>query len=362
MFRRFVLSSAVLIAPLVACDKDPEGPPSELPLGRMVVLNGRVPTGVTVVAQDRERGVHLAFDPFDGASFALRNDTVASAASKDAGDLLYVGDLRTGMVQKIQMPAASNPAGVQFSAVGTSPRVFVALRDLGEIAEVALPRGTEPIVRYRNAGVCPVDIALIAGAMWSVDANQRCALLYETLGPSRLIRVPARNSSDTISLGAAAISAQRAFVRDNLVLVMTSGDYFSTPGALTAVAVGATQAVSATRALPADVYAVSFRMGANNVAYVTGAPAFPAPFVVRVYAISTSMNFTGVRVAGASHLRLIKESGQEASCYAATADAAGNVYCVENGDLLSRVLVFNPAGDQIRSTPAGSPAYDITLR
>lgn len=362
MFRRIAFCCVALIVSLVACDKDPVVPPSEFPLGRVVVLNGQDPAGVTVVAQERERGVHLTFDDaFDGASFALRNDTVASAASKGAGDLLYVGDLRTGIVQKIQMPAASNPAGVQFSAVGASPRVFVALRDLGEIAEVALPRGTEPIVRYRNAGVCPVDVALIAGAIWSVDANQRCASLYQTLGPSRLIRVPARNSSDTISLGAAAIGAQRAFVRGNLVLVMTSGDYFSTPGALTAVAAGATQAVPATRALPADVYAVSFRVGANDVAYVTGAPAFP-PFVPRVYAINTSMNFTGVRVAGASHLRLIKDSGLEASCHVATADAAGNVYCVENGDLLSRVLVFNPAGDQIRSTPAGSPAYDITLR
>ena len=62
MFRRFVFSCAALIAPLVACDKDPGGPPSALPLGRVVVLNGRDPAGVTVVAQDGERGVHLTFD------------------------------------------------------------------------------------------------------------------------------------------------------------------------------------------------------------------------------------------------------------------------------------------------------------
>jgi hypothetical protein len=141
---------------------------------------------------------------------------------------------------------------------------------------------------------------------------------------------------------------------------MSSGNYFSVPGALTKVnlSTGATTL----RALPTNQYAASFRMGRDGLAYVTAFPPYP-DVQARVYAIDPqSMAFTGTRVAAQQHLRLVKKSGGEASCFAATADELGNVYCLENGNLLSTLYVFNAAGDELRNASAGAPAFDIDLR
>lgn len=362
----FIRLTSLLFA-LTACSRST--PPDLRGPGKVVVLNGQGETGISVLPDDGGPPVLLSFSDFDGASFSLRNDTVASAASKSRGDLLYVGSLLSKTVVKVQMPAGSNPAGAAFGngivfgpTGGVGTVIFVALRDSAKVARVLFRMGGgAPVVEtFIGAGVCPVDVIISSTAVWALDSNQRCFSDYATLGPSRMIPIPSMGSSDTIRFLSAVVGAQRAFVVGNHAYVMSSGDFFSIPGALTKVDLATRNSI--VLPLPTNRYGVSLRIGENGFAYFTDTPPYPE-IGPRVYAIDLeTMTFGGVRVSGAQHLRLIKTGGAEAACFAATADAAGNVYCLENGDVLSRLLVFNPAGDQIRSAPAGSLAYDITLR
>jgi hypothetical protein len=356
--------SALAFVLLLSACSDPESPEVPPPLGDVVVLNGVGATGISVLAEPgggEEK--HLAFDPFDGASFSLRGDTVVSTSSKGSGDLLFVGVLGSGSVQKIQMPAASNPGGVQFAPAmpDSATKLYVALRDIGEVAEVTLPYPGRPIIRRTGAGNCPVDVIATPTKVWALDANQRCSSDYESLGPSRMLPLPGMGSVDTITFLSAVANAQRAFVVGDYAYIMSSGDYATTPGALTKVDLVSRNSVITP--LDPDYYGMSFRLGANGFAYVTATPPCCTPGPFRVYAINMeTMAFGGTRVSMGKHLKLTRSSGSAASCFAATADAIGNVYCVENGDLVATLVVFNPAGEQLRTSAAGSPAFDITLR
>ena len=361
MFCKRAVALALIVA-LSACN-DPESPEVPPPLGDVVVLNGVGATGVTVLAEPGDIAKHLTFDPFDGASFTMRNDTVVTTSSKGSGDLLYVGVLGSGSVQKIQLPAASNPAGVQFAppVTDSATKLYIALRDVGEVAEVVLPYPGRPIVRRTAAGNCPVDVIATPSKVWALDANQRCASDYASLGPSRMLPLPGMGSSDTITFLSAVANAQRAFVVGNYAYIMSSGDFATVPGALTKVDLISRNSIIVP--LDPEFYGMSFRIGENGFAYVTATPPFGVNEPLRVYAINMeTMAFGGTRVSMGKHLKLTKTNGNAASCFAATADAIGNVYCVENGDLLATAYVFNPAGSQIRSAAAGSPAFDITLR
>lgn len=367
--RIVLIRLASMLIAVTACSRstDSDSGPA---LGRVVVLNGQGETGISVLPDNGGTPVLLPFSYYDGASFSLRNDTVASAASKSKGDLLYVGDLASKRVVKVQLPAGSNPAGAAFGngivpgpTGGVGTVIFVALRDMGSVTRVLFRNtGGAPVVEsFPGAGLCPVDVVISTTAVWGLDSNQRCSTDYATIGPSRMIPIFNMGSSDTITFGANVLSAQRAFVVGNNAYIMSAGDYFSVPSALTNVNLG-TRAFT-TLPLPTDYYGASLRVGANGTVYLTAAPAYPNHLALKVFAIDpAAMAFTGTRAVAQSYLRLVKIGGAEAACFAATADAAGNVYCLENGDVLARLLVFNSAGDQIRSAPAGSLAYDITLR
>lgn len=352
----------------VACDRDPVAP-KNTPLGRVVVLNGVGNTGVSVLPDQIGTSVHLSFSDFDGASFSMRNDTVISAASRAKGDLLYVADLKGRTVRKIQMPPVSNPAGAQFAIgpafglpAGAGTRLYVALRDSTYAMGVFLPADSgEPVLyRYAAAGFCPVDLVVTNSKVWYLDANTRCKTDYSIVGPSRLLPVPNLGASDTINLPATVVSAQRSFVVGNYAYVLSSGDFFSIPGALTRVDLIARTSIVVP--LPTGRYGVSMRMGANGRVYVTDTPAYPETGF-RVYAIDRGTMFLeGPRIGAEPHLHLIKRGGAAADCYVATADANGNIYCVENGDVLSTVLLFTGTGEFIGSQPAGSLAFDIALR
>jgi hypothetical protein len=365
--RPFAFYALLALPALVTC-RDPGGPEPFEP-GRIVVLNGQGETGVTILARAEQGLRHLSFPEFDGASFALRNDTVISAASKAKGDLLYVGILNTGKVITIQLPPGSNPAGAVFAegpvfglpdVPGT--RIFVALRDSTRAVSVLLPADSSDPVIYRqpHAGTCPVDVVSTPTKVWYLDANQRCQSDYAILGPSRLIPPLNLGTSDTMTLLSAVVGAQRAFVVGNFAYVLSAGDFGITPGSLTKIDL--TTRNSIVVPLPPNRYGVSLRIGENGHAYVTDTPAWP-DIGPRVYAIHLeTMNFGGERVAGQFHLKLAKTSGGEGQCYAATADADGRVYCLENGNVVAMVVVFNPDGNEIYKRNAGSLAYDITLR
>ena len=360
---RLRVASAIALTALLAGCEDPESPPLPPPIGDVVVMNGVDPKGITVLASPGSEATHLAFDPFDGASFTMRNDTVASASSKGSGDVLFVGLLSTKAVQKIQMPAASNPANVQFAPPkeGVGTRLYVALRDVGEVAEVPLPTTSGPIVRHVNAGLCPVDVIATPTKVWALDSNQRCSSDYATMGPSRMIPLPGKGSVDTITFLSAVVGAQRAYVVGNYAYILSSGDYAAMQGAVTKVDLASRNSIVVP--LNPDYYGMSMRIGENGYLYVTATPNFGVEAPLRTYAIDLeTMNFGGTREAMSQHLRLRKSNGDVAECFAATADTLGNVYCVENGSLTATVYVFNSAGNQIRSAPAGSPAFDIDLR
>ena len=359
-----VLVVASLFFLLAACDKDPSRPPGSR-TGRVVVLNGQEPTGLSLLGESGSVQSSISFEDFDGASFSLRNDTVASTASALKGDLLYVADLKSGSVLKVQLPGASNPAGVAFGtgSDGAGTMLYVALRNTGSVARVSLASaGGPPAVQIlTGAGLCPADVVVSSSAVWSLDANQHCSGDYSIAGPSRLVPIASLGASDTINFPGAVVGAQRAFVLGDYAYVMAAGNYFSLPGSVTKVDLPAGNTVTVT--LPEDRYAVSFRIGQDGHAYVTAAQAYPAAFAPQVYAVHLeTMTFGGPRALPEPHLRLRKSDGAQASCFAATADANGNIYCLENGNALSTLLVFDPSGQQIRSSVAGSLAYDLTLR
>lgn len=362
------MCATLFVFTVASCASDPAAP-NNTPLGTVVVLNGQGETGVSVLPDEPGTPVHVPFSDFDGASFSIRNDTVISAASKAKGDLLYVADLKGRTVRKIQLPAASNPAGAQFALgpvfglpSGAGTRLFVALRDSTFSMSVFLPADSgEPVLyRHPNAGFCPVDLVVTSGKVWYLDANQRCRTDYSIVGPSRLLPVANLGSSDTINLTADVVGAQRAIVVGNYAYVLSAGDFFSIPGALARVDL--TARTSIVVPLPTNRYGVSLRVGANGFAYVTDTPAWPE-VGFRVYAINlATMGPGGPRIGDQPHLTLIKPGGAAANCYVATADANGTIYCVENGDVLSTVLVFSATGEFLRSQSAGSLAFDIALR
>ena len=365
--RRFLAVLATVALPsLVACH-EPDAPTQFEP-GRIVVLNGQGETGITILGNVEGTSRHLSFPEFDGASFSLRNDTVISAASKAKGDLLYVGILKTGKVITVQLPPGSNPAGAEFAQGpvpglpdGAGTRLFVALRDSARAVSVFLPADGSPPVIYRHpyAGACPVDVVVTPAKVWYLDANQRCTSDYATLGPSRIIPPYGLGASDTMNLLSAVVGAQRVFVVGNSAYVLSSGDFFSIPGALTRVDL--TTRNSIVVPLPTGRFGVSLRIGEDGHAYVTDTPAWPE-VGARVYAIDLeTMSWGGTRISGQFHLKLTRATGGEAQCYAATADAGGRVYCLENGNVVSTVLVFD-SGNEIYRRSAGSLAYDITLR
>jgi hypothetical protein len=364
MSRLFALLTLVAVA---ACHDPNASTPFEA--GRVVVLNGTGETGVTILAKPEQIGRHLSFPDFDGASFAIRNDTVISTSSRDKGDLLYVGILNTGKVITIQLPPGSNPAGAVFAEgpvaglpSGPGTRLFVALRDSARAVSVFLPAdgGAPVMVRHPYAGTCPYDIVVTPAKVWYLDSNQRCQSDYATLGPSRLIPPYGLGASDTMNLLSAVVGAQRVFVVGNYAYVLSSGDFATIPGALTKVDL--TTRNSIVVPLPANRYGVQLRIGENGYAYVTDTPAWP-DVGSRVYAIDLeTMNFGGVRVEGQFHLKLTQTSGGEADCWAATADADGHVYCLHNGNVLAVVIVFDSAGHEYHRRGAGSRGYDIALR
>lgn len=358
----------LLILPALGACGDFNTPTSFEP-GRIVVLNGHGETGITVLAKAEQPSRHLSFPDFDGASFALRNDTVISTASKTKGDLLYVGILATGKVITIQLPPGSNPAGAVFAEgpvpglpAGPGTRLFVALRDSTRAVSVFIPAdGGAPVMnRHPYAGTCPTDVVVTPSKVWYLDSNQRCQSDYATLGPSRLIPPAGLGASDTINLRSDVIGAWRAFVVGNFAYVLSSGDFATIPGALTRVDL--TTRNSIVLPLPANRYGVNLRIGEDGYAYVTDTPAWP-DIGPRVYAIDLeTMTWGGVRAEGQSHLKLTKTGGAEAQCYTATADADGRVYCVENGNVFAVAIIFDPTGNETFKRLAGSLAFDIALR
>lgn len=336
---------------------------------RILVLNTYGQTGITLVADTGAAGTLLDLpDSFDGSTLTVRGDTALTTASRDGGDVLYVAAIPQRGVTNIQLPAASNPAGAAFMPAGVAgagqARYAVALRDSSALA-IVIPNlaggGAATITLARGAGQCPYDVVFGGATAWSVDSNQDCAGWYASLGPVRLIRVPLNSGvRDTIPLADAARGAARAFTVGTLAYVFATGDYASYPASVSKVDLALRRVVQ-TLVFPPGVYGTAMRLGDDGHIYVT-ASGF-TPYAPRAYSIATgSLAFRGTRVAGQDMLDLRTSTGTLARCDAATARANGSVLCVSNGLLLSRLLIFNAAGAEIRNVATGSLAADVGLR
>ena len=367
MSMRLSRIAGIALATLVACDDStgPDRPP--LAFGA-IVLNTYGEPGITVTPEDSGASTHIDFgSSFDAAAFTLHEDTVLATSSKSGGDLLYIAELSAGSLRTVQLPAGSNPANVAVVPTNIpgadSGRYAVALRDSGAIAQVRLDPAGDRVRVIANAGLCPTDVIFHGAGAWSVDANQTCFSDYTSQGPSRLVFVPLLQAGrDTIELAAAAVGAQRAFLIGDDAFIYASGDYFQTSASVSRVDLSSRQ-ITGTLPFPAGVYGAAMRLGADGLLYVTAAEASVTPYAPRVYTVDPeTMTFQGPFLQGAQHRTLIKSDGSQAACAAATADQDGRIYCVENGNVLATLLVFNPDGSFVRSAPAGTLAADITLR
>ncbi len=333
-----------------------------------IVLNGVGETGVTFVSDSGAPNSHIDFGgSFDGATFTVLDGTVLSTSSSLKGDQLYIADLSDGTLRRVQLPAASNPAGAAFLLTGAdgSRNFAVALRNSRSIARVQLRAGfSDNVTVIGNAGECPSDVFFAGNALWSVDANVRCASDFGVVGPGRLIRIPQLVSDlgrDTIELGASAVSPLRAFVVGNFAYVLSSGAFVA-PAAVTKVDLTA-RSVIGTLLFPQGAFGATMALGADGLLYVTAAIGFN-PYLPKVYAIDpATLTFQGpFSPAGSHRLLTTAGGGEQAKCDAATADSRGRIYCVDNGEVLAVLNVFAVNGTFVRSAPAGTLAFDVTVQ
>ena len=364
---------------IAAACSDSTGPSGPRPARGVVVLNSSQSQGLTLLDTAGASPAFVAFDypDYDGGGMTLVDDTVLTTSSKGGGDLLFVADLRTGSVVRYQMPAGSNPGAAMRdpSVRGNTTAFLVALRDSNAVASVRVTRGVvQPVITLmRDAGLCPVDVAKRGSDTWSLDANADCRSTYDVQGPARLIRL-AGAARDTLALPATARgSAGAIVVVADTAWVATSGEAdfsnfpnteFTVPGRLTKVNL-ATRTVIASRGLPAGTYGAGMKRGADGRFYLT---AYTSTDFSKqdVFAIDAgSLEFTGTRIASGQSLDLRKATDGRPSCTAATADAAGTVYCVEvdyGSAGASTVYVFGADGVQRRQFLAGQYAADIDIR
>lgn len=359
-------------AALTACGDDITTPAPSAPRGA-VVLDGFIQPGLTLVGDTGTVTSYLALGAstqFDAGGFTILRDTVLAVSSRAAGDLLYITDLNTRNVRKIQMPALSNPGKARLlTGTGGATLVAVALRDSSSIALVSVNGATTTSTRIANAGTCPTDVFQYDNATWVLDANANCKVNYAVQGDARIIRIPNTGTArDTIALPGARASSVSAIVSGDYAYVSTGGDANFSTSPFTLVASGAinkidlrTRRVVATRPMPAGTYGGSTKLGLDGFLYVTVSENL-VTFRSRTLKIRTDdLSFVGD--ATSPYLSLKTAAGADVACSGAQADALGRVHCFLNGaGSATSLLVFNAAGVEIRRVPAGQGGVDLALR
>jgi len=344
------------------------------PASGMVVLDGYIQPGLTLVADTGNTTSRIALGSgaeFDASDFSLERDTVLSASSRGAGDLLYIADLKTGSMRKVQMPAKSNPSRARLlrSTVGES-LIGVALRDSSAIAFVSIRGTATPVItRLANAGTCPVDMFQYDNATWVVDANANCRVNYSSLGDVRLIRIAANGASrDTIVLTGMRGSGANAVVDGDVAYIAAGGeaDFAGFPYVLRASGRVAkvdlrNRRILSQRVMPTGSYGAGAKLGGDGFLYMSlykDLTSFDNG-IVKLRADDLSF------VSGASTpwLSLTAANGSATTCGSATADALGRVHCIVNGvGSTTSLLVFDAAGREVRRVSAGQGGVDLALR
>ena len=368
-----IVASALALSLVSACSENSIiDPVPSAPRG-IVVLDGFVQPGLTFLGDTGTASTKVAFGPsteFDAGGFTMERDTVLAVSSRGAGDLLYITDVRTGSVRRVQMPARSNPGKARLLRGSNGATLIgVALRDSGSIALVSINGGATPtITRIANAGTCPTDFFQFDNATWVVDANANCRANYAVLGDARLIRIPNSGTArDTIALSGARSSGVSALVIGAVAYISAGGDAdfaafpytLKTSGTITRFDL-VNRRVLLQRALPAGTYGASTKLGQDGLLYVSLYENL-ASFRNRTLKLRPS-DLTDVGP-GAPYLTLTTAAGADVPCGSAVADALGRVHCLVSGAAsATSLVVFSPAGVEIRRVAAGQGGVDLAIR
>lgn len=360
---------------LVACSADDAIRPSPIPSRGIVVLDGYVQPGLTLLGDTGTSSTRLALGSpaeFDAALFTLERDTVLAVSSRSAGDQLFIADLRAGTVKRVQLPVEGNGTRARLINGNGTARVLIALRDSQSVVNVAVPAtGEATITRIENVGQCPIDAFRFENATWVVDANANCRTDYSAIGPVRLIRVPdAGTTRDTIVLSALRGSAAGVVLKGDVAFVTAIGDadFSAFPATLNAPAAIAkvdlrNRQVTAQQSLPSGAYFAVARLGLDNALYVSYYENLTT-FTERVMQLRDDLTLAGTSPTSPSGWRLFfDENNAEITCGSALADALGRVHCVSIGAAsATSVLVFDQSGKLVRRVAAGQGGVDLALR
>lgn len=339
----------------------------------VVVLDGFIQPGLTFVGDTGTATTYLALGTsteFDAGGFTIERDTVLAVSSRGAGDLLYITDVGTRTVRRVQMPPKSNPGKARLLRGNNgSTLIGVALRDSNAIALVSITGTAAPVItRIANAGACPTDVFQYDNATWVLDANSNCKANYAVQGDARLIRIPATGARDTIPLAGARASSVSAIVINDVAYVSAGGDALFASFPYTLVSSGSitkvdlrTRRVTAQRGMPTGTYGASTKLGRDGFLYVSLYENL-ATFKNQVLKVRTDdLAFTGG--AGTPFLSLKSAAGADITCGSAQADALGRLHCLVNGaGSATSLLVFNTAGVEIRRVASGQGGVDLALR
>ncbi len=366
--------SAVLV--LSACGSDGGTDPAPAVPRGIVVLDGFIQPGFTLVPDSGTSTQRIALGAsteFDAGGFEMRNDTALAASSRGAGDLLYIADVVSGNVRRVQMPARSNPARARLlRGTGGRALIGVPLRDSASVLLASVSTtGQATFERIGNLGTCPVDVFQYGNDTWVVDANATCATSYTSSGAMRLIRVPAGGGSrQVITLDALRGSDASVVVSGDIAYVSAGGDadFSSFPftlragGAITRVDLR-TGTVLGSRAMPSGTYGASARLGLDGNLQVTLFEDL-ASFRSRTIALRLpELTPVGQRATGADWLALRDGAGAEVTCSAGQTDVLGRFHCLQNrAGSATFLMVFAPDGSLVREVAAGQGGVDLRLR
>ena len=295
-----------------------------------------------------------------------------AVSSRGAGDLLYIADVESKTLRRVQLPAGSNPGNARlFSGGNGSARIAVPLRDSASVAIVSvLGTGAPTISRVGNAGTCPTDAFSYGNALWVVDANANCRDDYTVLGDARLIRIPDDGSKrDTFPLPGTRGSSVSAIVQNDVAFLSAGGDadFASFPFSLISSGTISrfdlkNRRLASYRLLPAETYGATTKLGLDGFLYVSlynNLNDFKNK-TIKLRADDLSISGAGN---GTPYLSLLASGGEDANCMSAQADALGRVHCIVNGTAsVTSLLVFDAAGMEVRRVPAGQGGVDLALR
>lgn len=339
-----------------------------------IVLDGFIQPGLTFVGDTGAVTSYLALGTsteFDAGGFTIERDTVLAVSSRGAGDLLYITDLATRTVRRVQLPAKSNPGKARLlRGTNGAALIGVALRDSNAIALVSITGTGAPVItRIANAGTCPTDVFQYDNATWVLDANANCKVNYAVQGDARLIRIPGTGvTRDTVLLPGARASSVSAIVANDVAYISAGGDALFASFPYTLVASGSitkvdlkTRRVLTQRAMPSGTYGAATKLGRDGFLYVSLYENL-ATFRNQVLKVRTDdLTFTGGGVT--PYLSLKSAAGADVYCGSAQADARGRVHCLVNGaGSATSLLVFNSAGVEVRRVSAGQGGVDLALR